>query len=188
MPILVKREMILLLFVMLVCGFCNGEVYKIGDAAGWAIIGNMDYNKWASSKTFQVGDIFIFEYNPSYHNVLQVSRTDFHTCDATAPIATYTTGNDTIVIRSPGHYYYICGFVGHCQAGQKVDIRVPKLDRAEGSPFSSPIEPHNESSVPEASSVGPMAPGPSLSNGEFLTNDSGLFSFGLLVIFVWALF
>ncbi|XP_057800877.1 mavicyanin-like [Salvia miltiorrhiza] len=172
---------LVLFFVMFVCGFCNGSVYKVGDSTGWAIIGNIDYTKWASSKSFQVGDTFLFQYNPSYHNVLEVSRSDFHTCDATAPIATFATGNDTIVIRSPGHYYYICGFMGHCQAGQKVDIRVPKPDRPDGSPISTPLEPHNSS----GSSDGPLAPGPSLSNGHF---HSGLlsFTFGLLLIFVWA--
>lgn len=54
----VKNAMILLFFVMIVCGVCNCSVYKIGDSAGWAVIGNMDYNKWASPKSFQVGDTF----------------------------------------------------------------------------------------------------------------------------------
>lgn len=130
----------------------------------------------------------VFEYNPTFHNVLQVNRSDFHSCDATSPIATYTTGNDSIVINSPGHYYYICGFVGHCQAGQKVDLRVPKAGRADGSPISSPIEPHNETLVPEASSVGPMAPGPSHNSGLFLMRDNSLLllGFGLLLVFVRA--
>ncbi|KAL1539772.1 mavicyanin-like [Salvia divinorum] len=180
---MVKVAIIFLFFVML----CNGSsVYKVGDSAGWAVIGNMDYNKWASSKSFQPGDTFLFQYNPSYHNVLQVSRSDFHTCDATSPIATYATGNDSIVIRSPGHYYYICGFMGHCQAGQKVDIRVPRNIGLDGSPISSPILPGNASSIPEASADGPMAPGPSLSNGHFVVLHHTLvcFGFGLLLIFV----
>lgn len=32
-------------------------VYKVGDSAGWTTIGNVDYKKWASTKTFRVGDI-----------------------------------------------------------------------------------------------------------------------------------
>lgn len=31
--------------------------YKVGDSAGWTIIGNIDYKQWAATKTFQVGDI-----------------------------------------------------------------------------------------------------------------------------------
>ncbi|KAI3449638.1 hypothetical protein Pfo_006303 [Paulownia fortunei] len=184
---LVKREIVFLLFLTAVCGFCKGSVYKVGDSAGWTIIGNVDYNNWASSKTFQVGDTLLFKYDPRYHNVLQVSRSDFHSCDATAPISTYATGNDSIVIHSPGHYYYICGFVGHCQAGQKVDIRVPRSHRPAAIPILSPIEAPHGSSVPKASSVGPMAPSPSPSSGECLLFCNRLFScnFGLLLILAW---
>ncbi|KAI8004842.1 hypothetical protein LOK49_LG08G03008 [Camellia lanceoleosa] len=32
-------------------------VYKVGDSAGWTIIGNIDYKAWAASKTFHVGDV-----------------------------------------------------------------------------------------------------------------------------------
>ncbi|KAG7026243.1 hypothetical protein SDJN02_12742 [Cucurbita argyrosperma subsp. argyrosperma] len=32
-------------------------VYKVGDAAGWTIIGGVDYKQWAATKTFQVGDV-----------------------------------------------------------------------------------------------------------------------------------
>lgn len=42
--------------LMAVFGFCLGSVYNVGDSAGWTIIGNVDYNTWASSKTFQIGD------------------------------------------------------------------------------------------------------------------------------------
>lgn len=47
---------VLFLFVVAVCGVCNGEVYKVGDSAAWTLIAHPDYNTWASSKTFRVGD------------------------------------------------------------------------------------------------------------------------------------
>ncbi|KAK6164670.1 hypothetical protein DH2020_001534 [Rehmannia glutinosa] len=174
---------VLLLFMMAVCGFCNCSVYKVGDTTGWTIIGNVDYNKWASSKTFQVGDTLVFEYDPRFHNVVQVSRSEFHSCNASVPLSTYATGNDSIVIRSSGHYYYICGFVGHCQAGQKVDIRVPKSHRSATSPIQAP----HETEAPKASYIGPQAPSPSPSSGESLVFNNGLFScnVGLLLILVW---
>lgn len=34
----------------------NSAVHKVGDSAGWTIIGNIDYKKWAATKNFQVGD------------------------------------------------------------------------------------------------------------------------------------
>ncbi|KAK4418276.1 Mavicyanin [Sesamum alatum] len=175
---------VLLLFAAAVCGVCNGEVYKVGDSAGWIIIAHPDYSAWAASKTFRVGDTLIFEYDPRYHNVVEVSRSDFHTCNTAAPIATYATGNDSIVIRSPGHYYYVCGFVGHCQSGQKVDIRVAKPIQPATIPIPSPID---EPIAPQASPVGPMAPSPSPSSGESLVFYNGLFSciVGLLLALVW---
>nr|XP_016447135.1 PREDICTED: mavicyanin-like [Nicotiana tabacum] len=132
----------------------DGTVYSVGDSAGWTG-SNIDYHMWASTKTFQVGDtlghgfeswnqsatevlalgIFtncclngaeVFQYNQQLHNVVRVSLSDFHSCNAGNPIATYSSGNYSITIVGPGHYYYICGFRGHCQAGQKLDIRVPK--------------------------------------------------------------
>lgn len=38
-------------------GASLGAVYKVGDSAGWTVVGNVDYNKWASTKNFHVGDV-----------------------------------------------------------------------------------------------------------------------------------
>ncbi|XP_072986168.1 mavicyanin-like [Typha latifolia] len=103
-----------------------GAVYKVGDASGWTIVGNVNYSTWASTKSFHLGDVIHFEYNKMFHNVMEVSKNDFKACAATSPIATYTTGNDSIVIKRGGHHFFICGVPGHCSIGQKVDIRVPK--------------------------------------------------------------
>ncbi|PIN18247.1 hypothetical protein CDL12_09075 [Handroanthus impetiginosus] len=172
---MVKRGILMVWFLIFttVLGFCKGFVYKVGDSVGWNVVGNVDYSSWASSKTFQVGDTLIFEFDPKDHNVLQVSRPDFHSCNTAAPIATYATGNDSVVLRRPGHYYYICSFGGHCQAGQKVDIRVPKNHQPAESPIGS--------AVPKASSFGPLAPSPSPSSGEALMLHNGLF---LLLVFL----
>ncbi|KAK3213412.1 hypothetical protein Dsin_018118 [Dipteronia sinensis] len=32
-------------------------VHKVSDSTGWTNIGNVDYNKWVSTKNFHVGDI-----------------------------------------------------------------------------------------------------------------------------------
>ncbi|CAN4098183.1 unnamed protein product [Withania somnifera] len=119
-----------LLSMMVVLGFFSttmicGTVYHVGDSAGWTG-GKVDYHMWASTKTFQVADTLVFQYNQQFHNLMRVSLSDFHSCNASNPIVSYSTGNDTITIHGPGHYYYICGFQGHCQTGQKVDIRVQK--------------------------------------------------------------
>lgn len=100
----------------------GGAVYKVGDSAGWTTIGNVDYKKWAATKTFNVGDVIVFEYNPQFHNVMQVTHAGYRACNSSSPIATHTTGNDSITITTRRHHFFLCGVPGHCQAGQKVDI------------------------------------------------------------------
>ncbi|KAI3831258.1 hypothetical protein MKX03_034044 [Papaver bracteatum] len=99
--------------------------YDVGDTSGWTSMGNIDYDKWSSSKSIHVGDTIRFVYNPKYHNVLQVTSQDYESCTITSPLATYTTGNDSIQIKGDDtHYYFICGVPGHCKNGQKVDIQI----------------------------------------------------------------
>ncbi|CAK7348045.1 unnamed protein product [Dovyalis caffra] len=100
-------------------------VYRVGDSAGWTSMGQVDYQDWAASKNFHVGDILVFNYNNQFHNVKQVKHQGFESCNATSPIATYTNGSDTVTLEKLGHFYFICGYPGHCQAGQKIDVFVP---------------------------------------------------------------
>ncbi|CAH9112397.1 unnamed protein product [Cuscuta europaea] len=137
-----------------------GAQYRVGAAAAWNV-GGVDYHEWASHKVFHVGDTFSFEYNPHEHNVLRVSREDYHSCKTTSPIATYTSGNDSITIMGPGHYYYICGFEGHCQAGQKIDIRVPKTNQRVEVPNGSPAQsPQNYGPPSSSPNYGPPSSSP----------------------------
>ncbi|KAI3895301.1 hypothetical protein MKX03_035802 [Papaver bracteatum] len=112
--------------------------YIVGGAAGWSIMGDFNYNEWASSNTFYAGDtlhkflfsvllsfIICFIYMPDLHNVLQVTSSDHVSCTATAPLATYLTGDDFIpILGDDDHYYFIYGEPCHCEFGQKVDIQV----------------------------------------------------------------
>ncbi|KAK6929980.1 Phytocyanin domain [Dillenia turbinata] len=127
----------LALFLQVLPG-CYGAVYKVGDDVGWTTIGNPDYKQWASSKTFHVGDIILFQYNAQYHNVMQVTHSDYKACNTSAPIATHTTGNDSYTITTRGHHYFLCGVPGHCQSGQKVDINVLRTSSVEPAPAPSP--------------------------------------------------
>ncbi|CAK9186388.1 unnamed protein product [Ilex paraguariensis] len=127
-------------------------VYKVGDSTGWTTIGNFDYKNWSATKTFQLGDIIRFEYNPQFHNVMQVKHPEFQSCNASSPIATHTTGNDSITITAHGHHFFLCGVPGHCQSGQKVDINVRRASSLPPSPSALPSP-----SIP-AASVSPPSP------------------------------
>ncbi|WZZ54746.1 hypothetical protein YC2023_054853 [Brassica napus] len=59
----------------------GGTVHKVGDSSGWTMMG-VNYEAWASSKTFQVGDSLAFEYNNGFHDVTEVTHNDFELhCD-----------------------------------------------------------------------------------------------------------
>ncbi|OVA12580.1 Plastocyanin-like [Macleaya cordata] len=149
-----KRSMVLVMMVTVVAAallqVSMATVYKVGDSTGWTTIGNFDYQKWAASKTFRVGDIILFEYNTQFHNVMQVNHPDYQSCNTTGPLKTYTSGNDSITITRNGHYYYLCGVPGHCQSGQKVDIRVARLSKTT-APAPSTSPPSASPPAPESS-------------------------------------
>ncbi|KAI3859166.1 hypothetical protein MKW92_047162 [Papaver armeniacum] len=162
------RFMVLLMVIMatssMLVQVSMATVYKVGDDAGWTTMGDVDYQKWSSSKTFRVGDVILFTYNTQYHNVMQVTHPQYQACNATAPLKTFTTGNDSITITRNGHYFYLCGIPGHCQSGQKVDIRVARLTTASAtSPAASPSDaptispagsPKNSASIPSIGVLG----------------------------------
>ncbi|KAL0434239.1 UNVERIFIED_CONTAM: Mavicyanin [Sesamum latifolium] len=84
----------------------------------------------------------VFEYNPQFHNVMQVTHAEYKACNASSPITTHTTGNDSITINTHGHHFFVCGVPGHCQAGQKVDINVlrsPSPALSPSGPLPSPV-------------------------------------------------
>ncbi|KAK9910839.1 hypothetical protein M0R45_034779 [Rubus argutus] len=112
-----------------------GVVHKVGDAKGWSIFA--DYNEWTSKKHFYVGDSLIFIYNKMIHNLMQVTREDYQSCNSTSPIEVHATGSDAISLTKPGDYYFIGGRnfepewyamtlkePGHCHAGQKLHVKV----------------------------------------------------------------
>ncbi|WOL08879.1 mavicyanin-like [Canna indica] len=134
------KTSIFALLVLIIGGgarLSEAAAYKVGDSAGWTILGNPNYTAWAISKNFKVGDTLVFEYSKKFHNVLEVSKADYKACNAASPMVAYTSGNDSITLPRRGHYFFICGVPGHCGAGQKVDIRITKWSSS--SPAASPL-------------------------------------------------
>ncbi|KAK9075781.1 hypothetical protein SSX86_004110 [Deinandra increscens subsp. villosa] len=132
------------------------SVYTVGGSAGWTTIGNVDYKQWAATKTFKIGDTIVFTYNKQFHNVMQVSHAEYRSCNVSStPIATHSTGNDSIIIKTYGHHFYLCAVPGHCQSGQKLDINVQR-----------PAPPADNNNV--------QAPSPSSSSDPLASPDSQL--------------
>ncbi|KAL5218350.1 hypothetical protein ABZP36_019034 [Zizania latifolia] len=144
----------------------SAVVYKVGDTSGWTILGNVNYTDWAVKKTVHIGDTIEFKYPKGIHNVLEVKKADYDSCTNSSPIATHTSGDDKIAIRSAGHRFFICGVPGHCAAGQKVNIRVLK-QRSSDAPSAAPA-----ASPPSAAAASPGDSEPASTPSSAESTDS----------------
>ena len=86
---LAKRAVVLLMMIMMgISGLSMAAVYKVGDSAGWTILGGgLDYQGWAATKKFFVGVILVFKNNKQFHNVTQVNVQDFKSCNPEFPLS-----------------------------------------------------------------------------------------------------
>ncbi|KAK1376435.1 Uclacyanin 1 [Heracleum sosnowskyi] len=108
--------------------------FMVGDDDGWRT--NFDYQSWAASKEFHVGDKLIFMYSAGVHNVHRADSASFQNCTPSATSVALTTGNDVITLASEGKKWYICTKASHCASGNmKLAITVlPQM----GSPAPAP--------------------------------------------------
>ncbi|GJN11309.1 hypothetical protein PR202_ga29490 [Eleusine coracana subsp. coracana] len=154
-----RRALAVAAAVMMLAGVASAVVYEVGDKAGWTIMGNPNYAAWAASKKFHLGDTVVFTYLKQFHNVMAVSKSGYKNCDTSKPIATWSTGNDSVVLNTTGHHYFLCGIPGHCSAGQKVDINVLASSAA---PSESPsMAPSPAGTEPSSAGSGSAAAAPS---------------------------
>ncbi|KAG6554627.1 hypothetical protein Mapa_003645 [Marchantia paleacea] len=106
------------------------------------------YDTWASKGTFAVGDVLVFNYNSTEHNVLEVTAGDLSACTVPAnAIATNNTSNGSLTISTAGTHYYICGFPLHCVNGMKMTLTTA------GSSAASPPAPANSTSNKSDASI-----------------------------------
>ncbi|EOA23066.1 hypothetical protein CARUB_v10003846mg [Capsella rubella] len=99
-------------------------VAVFGAAVGGTVHKTMmgDYEAWASSRTFHVGDSLVFSYNNNFHDVTEVTHNDFGTCESSKPLMRYKIGSDSISLTKPGLQQFICGVPDHCTLGQKLRL------------------------------------------------------------------
>ncbi|KAF7053111.1 hypothetical protein CFC21_061098 [Triticum aestivum] len=101
----------------------GATTYLVGDAAGWTR--NVDYGGWLAGKIFRAGDVLVFKYNSTFHDVAWVSKGGYKKCVVSpkgyAPV--YRNGYDAVALPR-GTHYFICGVPGHCSAGMKLAVTV----------------------------------------------------------------
>ncbi|CAH2060059.1 unnamed protein product [Thlaspi arvense] len=177
----------LLILVALFGVAVGGTVHKVGDSSGWTIMG-ANYESWASSRTFQVGDSLVFEYNKDFHDVTQVSHNDFELCESSKPLAKYQTGSDTISLTKPGLQNFICGVPGHCDIGQKLQILVlPASLGPVAAPLPAPVRSPTTSLSPSPVVNAPqcqMGPSPAPHSAASTSSVWNGFSFLVLSLFI----
>ncbi|CAK7345462.1 unnamed protein product [Dovyalis caffra] len=129
--------------------------YTVGDTTGWTIppSGATFYPSWAANKTFNVGDILVFNFMANAHDVAKVTKADYDACTSSSPISLTTTSPARITVSTSGEHYFLCNFAGHCSAGQKLMINV----RAGSAPPSSSPAPQTSSPSPRPSTPTPKS-------------------------------
>ncbi|WVZ78457.1 hypothetical protein U9M48_026163 [Paspalum notatum var. saurae] len=101
--------------------------YLVGDVGyGWD--SGINYAAWAREHAFAVGDVLVFQYVSTQHNVYEVTEEVYRSCDTTGGgggdgvRVKYTTGYDRVVLAEARGYWFICDFPGHCLGGMKVAV------------------------------------------------------------------
>ncbi|PON63209.1 Blue (type 1) copper protein, binding site [Parasponia andersonii] len=143
--------------------------FFVGDSANWVIPSSPNfYSNWAANKTFKVGDILVFNFVSTQHNVAEVTKANYDACNGASPISIQTSSPVNITLQKTGEHYYICTVGSHCSAGQKLDINVtgassPAPQPSSPSPSSSPspVPARTPAPAPKTSSPSPV-PAPAL--------------------------
>ncbi|KAL2937059.1 Early nodulin-like protein 1 [Bienertia sinuspersici] len=98
------------------------------------------YVNWAKDIKFTVGDVLVFQYNKEKHDLYDVNRETFKSCNTSNGVnAVYNSGDDHVELKEAKEYWFICTFEQHCQLGMKFGINVSEAITATNSPVNSPI-------------------------------------------------
>uniref|UniRef100_A0A9I9CTE7 Phytocyanin domain-containing protein n=2 Tax=Cucumis melo TaxID=3656 RepID=A0A9I9CTE7_CUCME len=139
-------------FVMMIVGAAlmaemglADQRHMVGGSQGWQE--SVDFDSWASSQTFKVGDQIVFKYDSSLHSVVELpEESSYKNCDIGNSIESKSSGNDVIKLTKSGTRYFACGTIGHCSQGMKVKIKI-----ATGTASSTPSSPSSSSSSSSSS-------------------------------------
>jgi len=55
---------------------------------------------------------------------VNVKRWEYFHCDSNSPINMFDDGNSTVILESPGMFYFISGTEDQCQKGEKLMVEV----------------------------------------------------------------
>ncbi|CAA7049563.1 unnamed protein product [Microthlaspi erraticum] len=151
-----SREMMIIISVLAttLIGLVVATDHTIGGPSGWTVGANL--RSWAAGQTFAVGDNLVFSYPSTFHDVVEVTKPEFDSCQAVKPLITFANGNSIVPLTTPGKRYFICGTPGHCSQGMKLEVNViPTANAAPTVPLPNAVPSLN---APSPSSVLPVQP------------------------------
>ncbi|XVF37069.1 hypothetical protein REPUB_Repub19eG0113800 [Reevesia pubescens] len=107
-----------LLLCFLVCREkVDAATYTVGGSNGWTF--NMA--TWPQGKRFRAGDVLVFNYDATIHNVVAVNRGGYTGCITPAGAKVFKSGKDQVKLAK-GLNFFICNTAGHCESGMKIAI------------------------------------------------------------------
>ncbi|XP_073158529.1 early nodulin-like protein 14 [Henckelia pumila] len=106
-----------------------------GNKNKWQVPSSSDeFNKWASKIRFQIGDSIVLKYDSKKDSVLEVTEENYVNCNKSNPIEYYSDGNTKIALDKSGPFFFISGAEGHCEKGQKLEIKVMSANHSRLQP------------------------------------------------------
>ncbi|KAL1309797.1 hypothetical protein HN51_052510 [Arachis hypogaea] len=115
--LMVMATLISLMCLLFLVKPSNAATYTVGGPGGWSF----NTNSWPKGKTFKAGDVLVFNYDSSTHNVVAVDRSGYSSCRTPRGAKVFRSGKDQIKIAR-GANYFICNVPGHCESGMKIAV------------------------------------------------------------------
>ncbi|KAK3025875.1 hypothetical protein RJ639_042304 [Escallonia herrerae] len=111
-------------------------------------------------------NLHLFNFTTRQHDVAEVTKAAFDSCNTTSPISIAIDGPANITLTIADEHHFICTFSRHCGLGQKLAINVSSPSSTSPSPSPQPSTlPPSSPSPPTPSSVhSPMATPPQANN------------------------
>ncbi|GFP79085.1 stellacyanin [Phtheirospermum japonicum] len=151
--------------------------HVVGDSLGWTVPpgGDAAYRTWAAITTFSVGDVLVFNFSTGVHDVAEVSRTAYNSCNSTSPITISNDGPTRINLTSAGEHHFICTIGIHCSLGQRLAINVSSAAAPSPQPTAAPqpaaATPSPAAAAPAANPPPAAAPSPSGVGNTYTVGD-----------------
>ncbi|NP_001266625.3 uclacyanin-2 precursor [Zea mays] len=150
-------------------------VFQVGDERGWTVPANgtETYNHWAKRNRFQVGDVLDFKYGAN-DSVLLVAHDDYKQCSTETPLGRFTGGDTKFALDRYGPVYFVSGVAGHCEAGQRMIVRVirPGASAPRGAPVAAPAMPPTASGSGRSGAPSPATSPAGSGSGSSSTSPS----------------